>query len=106
MGKTGPKRARTLEPRSLTQQLQVAKSQTVVRSEHTQVPIQRTVGFIENEEEKRERELLKSKVLVYMFIKQTIAIDLSGSVVTNLLHEFKDLYAYSTQGTVNKSNIY
>ena len=31
---------------------------------------------------------------------------MSGSSISNLLHDFKDLYAYSTQGTINTSNLY
>ena len=59
-------------------------------------------GFLEQPVEKQERELLITKILMYMFIKQKLSTDLSNGV----LHEFKDLYSYSTQGTINKSIIY
>ncbi len=52
-------------------------------------------GFLEQPAEREERELLQSKMLVYMFLKETLSVDLSGSSVSKLLHNFQDLYAYS-----------
>ena len=106
LGKIGPKRPRTVEPRSLANQLQVANCQSAVvstRHGHVESSSATTIdGFLEQPVEKQERELLITKILMYMFIKQKLSTDLSNGV----LHEFKDLYSYSTQGIINKSIIY
>ena len=110
LGKVGPKRPRTLDPRNLTQQLQAARCQVVAGSQQqTQPHVQGTVtseGFQEQPAEVTERKSLESKMLVYTFMKQAFNANLSDSPITNLLREFKDLYAYSTQGVINTSNIY
>ena len=55
---------------------------------------------LENTFEKMEREALEGKMLSYNFLKHYLPNR------EDVLHEFKDLYAYSTQGSVDKSNIY
>ncbi len=92
-----------MEPRSLAKQLRVSNCQVaVVSTRHAPVESSVTLdNFLEQPVEKQERELLKTRMCTYMFIKQNLSIDLSNGV----LHEFKDLYAYSIQGTINKSNI-
>ena len=82
LGKVGPKRSRTVQPRNLLQQLQAAKSQVAMRSQPTLVQGAVTMeGFLEQPGEKEERELFQSKMLVYMFLKETLSVDLSGSSI-------------------------
>lgn len=112
LGKVGPKRPRTLVVRNLTEQLSaVHDSNTSPPSNEVMLSPQSVTmlspqsvtmqGFTEQLNEKQERESLESKILAYMTIKASSQGDSS-----RLLHEFKDLYAYCTQGCVNKSNIY
>ena len=50
-------------------------------------------GFVEQPGEKNERELLQSKMLVYMFLMGTLSVDLSSSSISN----FKDLCLLNTR---------
>ena len=54
--------------------------------------------FKENLLEKTERRELEDRALAYIFLNEHLK--------SFELHEFKDLYAYSKQGLVEKSNIH
>ncbi len=100
LGKIGPKRPRTLTPRNLAKQIKMATP--ISLQDHSQ-PSQTTksiADFKENEYETRERKRLERKMLAYNFLKHQFPKK------EEVLHEFKDLYAYSTQDAIEKSNIY
>ena len=110
LGKIGPKRLRTLIPRKLVEQIQTAKTlQGVVCNQGTSAnpvpdpptPTLSIDGFIEKPSEKIERESLESEVLVYTLLK-----DSHQGASNKVVCEFNDIFSYTTQDSVNKSNIY
>ena len=107
LGKIGPKRHRTLTPRNLCEQIQAAKINQVPKNNRdsnypTRQPVSLTIDkFFEEPIEKSQRESLEFKLLAYCFTKEQLL-----NQPNKLLQEFKDLYAYSTQGSTCKSNIY
>ena len=100
LGKVGPKRPRTLEPRSLNDQLQHTSSSSQTSSEVTHTTNMTLQGFFEGPDEKLEREGLESKMFTYMFTKHKIAS------TQNLLRDFKDFYAQSTENSPKPSSVY
>ena len=107
LGKIGPKRHRTLTPRNLCEQIQAAKINQVPKNNRdsnypTRQPVSLIIdNFFEEPIEKSQRKSLEFKLLAYCFIKEQLL-----NQPNKLLQEFKDLYAYSTQGSTCKSNNY
>ena len=107
LGKVGPKRPRTLVARNLSEMLKAASdSNSGSFTPYSEVRVSSVTmeGFKEQLAERTERESLESKILAYMFAKAELA-KAELAATEKLLIEFKDLYAYSTQTSVNMSNI-
>ena len=102
LGKVGPKRQRTLVPRSLQKQITDSvrvNSPAPSVSENTTATLC-VEDFFETSEEGQERKALENKLYGYMFAKQMMPHP-SDSTFT----EFKDLYAI-TSNRASLSNIH
>ncbi len=90
-------------PRNLSQQIKSLALPSA--STHHIIPSETSVcltldHFKENTDEQLQRKCLESKKLSYNFLKHCY------HKTKDVIHEFKDLYAYSTQRLVEKSTIY